>query len=175
MTGEAEATVPSVAHPLSARGRWMAFGLAGAIAVLDLWSKAAVFAELAEGQRRWIAGHWLALAAVKNPGVMWGALPQASMLLPWLRAAAAVAVIVMLCGTHPRARTTLVALGLVLGGAVGNVFDGFAYGAVRDFVLVDLGIRFFDPFPVFNVADSAICIGVGLLALGMILEKPRTD
>ena len=175
MTGEVEATVPSVAHPLSARGRWLAFGLALGVAALDLWSKAAVFAQLADGQRRWIAGRWLALAAVKNPGVMWGALPQASMLLPWLRAGAAVAVIVMLCGTHPRARTTLVALGLVLGGAVGNVFDGFAYGAVRDFILVDLGIKFFDPFPVFNVADSAICVGVALLALGMILEKPRAD
>jgi signal peptidase II len=63
----------------------------------------------------------------------------------------------------------------VLGGAVGNVFDGFAYHAVRDFILVDLGIRFFDPFPVFNVADSAICIGVGLLALGMMLEKPHAS
>jgi signal peptidase II len=169
----AEVAVSSGARPLSARGRWMAFGLAGGVAALDLWSKAAVFASLGDGQRRWIADHWLALAAVKNPGVMWGALPQASALLPWLRAAAAVVVIVMLCSTHPRARTTLVALGLVLGGAVGNVFDGFAYGAVRDFILVDLDIRFFDPFPVFNVADSAICIGVALLALGMLLEKPR--
>ena len=173
MTGEVAVT--AVAHPLSARGRWLAFGLALGIAALDLWSKAAVFAQLAEGQRRWISGHWLALAAVKNPGVMWGALPQASALLPWLRAAAAIAVIVMLCSTHPRARTTLIALGLVLGGAVGNVYDGFVYGAVRDFILVDLGIRFFDPFPVFNVADSAICVGVGLLALGMILEKPRSS
>jgi signal peptidase II len=170
-----EAAVPSVARPLSARGRVLAFGLAAGVAALDLWSKAAVFASLSEGQKRYVAGHWLALAAVRNPGVMWGALPQASTLLPWLRAAAAVAVIVMLCGTHPRARITLVALGLVLGGAVGNVFDGFAYHAVRDFILVDLGIRFFDPFPVFNVADSAICIGVGLLALGMLLEKPRAS
>ena len=171
MTGEA--AVPSVARPLSARGRLFAFGLAAAVAALDLWSKAAVFATLAENQRRWISGHWLALAAVKNPGVMWGALPEAAMLLPWLRAAAAVAVIVMLCGTHPRARTTLVALALVLGGAVGNVFDGFRFHAVRDFILVDLGFHPFAPFPVFNVADSAICIGVALLALGMVLEKPR--
>jgi len=94
-------------------------------------------------------------------------------MLPWLRAAAAVVVIVMLCGTHPRARTTLVALGLVLGGAVGNVYDGFMLGSVRDFVLVDLDIPVFDPFPVFNVADSAICVGVALLALGMLFERPH--
>ena len=165
--------MPSAVRPITARGRLVAFGLAAAVAATDLWSKAAVFASLAPGERRFVSGHWLSLRAVMNPGVMWGALPQASMLLPWLRAAAAVAVVVMLCGTHPRARTTLVALGLVLGGAVGNVFDGFAHGAVRDFVLVDLPVRFFDPFPVFNVADSAICVGVGLLALGMIFERPH--
>jgi signal peptidase II len=110
---------------------------------------------------------------VRNSGVMWGAFPQLGDLLPWLRSAAAVVVIVMLLGTHPRARATFVALGLVLGGAIGNVWDGFMLGSVRDFILVDLGFRPFAPFPVFNVADSAICVGVGLLALGMLFEKPR--
>jgi signal peptidase II len=70
---------------------------------------------------------------------------------------------------------TLVALGLVLGGAVGNVYDGFAFGAVRDFVLVDLDIPVFDPFPVFNVADSGICVGVALLATGLAFERPAPE
>ena len=162
-------------RPAALRGRLLAFGIATAIAALDLWSKAAVFGSLAPGERRDVipGQDWLQLTAVWNPGVMWGALPEAAHVLPWLRAAAAVVVIVMLFGTHPRARTTLVALGLVLGGAIGNVYDGFRLGSVRDFVLVDLDVPVFDPFPVFNVADSAICVGVALLALGMLLERPR--
>ena len=171
-----DTAVASERSPAALRGRILAFGLALLIAVVDLWSKEAVFSSVAlNDQRPVFAGHdWLKITAVRNPGVMWGALPQAAKFLPWLRAAAAVVVIVMLCGTHPRARTTLVALGLVLGGAVGNVYDGFVLGSVRDFVLVDLNIPVFDPFPVFNVADSAICVGVALLALGMLFERPRS-
>jgi signal peptidase II len=172
--GEAEAIAPGRLTP--AASRLGAAGLALAIAVADLWSKAAVFASLGPRERRALFGtEWLAFMTVMNEGVMWGAFPEWGFLLPWLRAVAAVVVIAMLCGTHPRARLTLVALGLVLGGAVGNVYDGFALGAVRDFILVDLDVRFFDPFPVFNVADSAICVGVGLLALGMLRERRHPE
>lgn len=172
--GEAEAIATGRVTP--AAGRLGAAGLALAIAVADLWSKAAVFAELGLHERRALFGtDWLAFMAVENRGVMWGAFQEWGFVLPWLRAVAAIVVIAMLCGTHPRARLTLVALGLVLGGAVGNVYDGFVHRAVRDFILVDLDVRFFDPFPVFNVADSAICVGVGLLALGMLLERRHPE
>jgi lipoprotein signal peptidase len=42
---------------------------------------------------------------------------------------------------------------------------------VRDFIEVDLGVRWFDPFPIFNIADSAICVGVGLLVLSILLDR----
>ena len=67
-----------------------------------------------------------------------------------------------------------VALGLVLGGAVGNIYDSLHYGYVRDFLKFDFGFFLFDPFPTFNVADSGICIGVGLLALQMIRHPDPT-
>ena len=150
--------------------------LALCVATADLWSKAAVFAALGPHERRTLLGtQWLAFMAVENRGVMWGAFQEWGFLLPWLRAAAGLVVIAMLFGTHPRARLTLVALGLVLGGAAGNVYDGFVLGAVRDFILVDLDVPGFDPFPVFNVADSAICVGVGLLALGMLRERRHPE
>lgn len=166
----------AAALPRPARGRLLAFALALAVAALDLWSKAAVFAAVGPGERVPLLGtQWLAFTAVENRGVMWGLLPGLHWLLPWLRAVAAVVVVTMLLGTPPRSRMTLVALGLVLGGAVGNVYDGFAFGAVRDFVLVDLDIPVFDPFPVFNVADSGICVGVALLATGLAFERPAPE
>lgn len=166
----------AAAMPRPARGRLLAFALALAVATLDLWSKSAVFAAVGPGERVPLLGtQWLAFTAVENRGVMWGLFPGLHWLLPWLRTVAAVVVVSMLLGTPPRSRMTLVALGLVLGGAVGNVYDGFAFGAVRDFVLVDLDIPVFDPFPVFNVADSGICVGVALLAAGLAFERPAPE
>src|SRR4030095_6978044 len=93
--------------------------------------------------------------------------------LPWVRVVAAIIVIGMLRTTPARARLMQVALGLVLGGALGNIYDGFTVGKVRDFLMVDFGFKPFAPFPIFNVADSAICVGVGLLALSMARDRPE--
>jgi signal peptidase II len=157
------------------RGKGLAFGLALVVVVADLWSKHAVFAALADGERHWVGGHWFALQPVLNPGIMWGAFPELSSYLPWLRVVAAGVVIAMVRSTPAHSRRMLTALGLVLGGAIGNIWDGFTVGQVRDFLLVDLDFKPFDPFPIFNVADSAICVGVGLLALGLLLDKPAPE
>ena len=151
----------------SLRGKGLGFTVAAVIVALDLWSKQAVFASLGDDQNLWLAGEWFGFTKVMNPGTMWGKLKSFSDVLPWVRVVAAVVVVSMITTTPARARLLLAALGLVLGGAVGNIYDGFAHGAVRDFLMVDLDVRFFDPFPIFNVADSAICVGVGLLALTM--------
>jgi signal peptidase II len=72
--------------------------------------------------------------------------------------------------TRPYYRRSLAqsALALILGGAIGNVIDRFRLGAVVDFLDFYIGTSH---WPAFNVADSAICIGVGLLIL---LPPPRT-
>ena len=57
-----------------------------------------------------------------------------------------------------------VALSLMLGGAVGNLVDQFTLGFVTDFVAVGR-------FPIFNVADSAVTIGVGLMLLDMVIKE----
>ncbi len=142
------------------------------IAAFDLWSKAAVFDALDMHEEHWLAGEWLAFKPVLNPGVMWGQFQKLQPYLPWVRSVAAVVVLVMIATTPAAARRTQLALGLVLGGAIGNIWDGFTVQQVRDFVLVDLGFAPFHPFPIFNVADSAICVGVGLLALGLLLDRP---
>lgn len=169
-------TATEVAPAATLRGKQMAFWVAVVITALDLWSKSAVFDSLALHEEAWLVGTSFGFKPVLNPGVMWGGLAEWSHYLPWLRVVAAVLVVVMLRASPVSARMTLFALGLVLGGALGNIYDGFAGGEVRDFLIVDLDVRFFDPFPVFNVADSAICVGVGLLALGMLFERsPGAD
>jgi signal peptidase II len=57
------------------------------------------------------------------------------------------------------------AIGLLLGGILGNLTDRITHGHVVDFLLFDLHVRFANPWPAFNVADSAICIAAGLFIL----------
>ena len=157
------------------RGKWSWLLLAALVTALDLWTKQVVFTPLAEQRVEWVAGDWFGLTKVWNRGMMWGALQDHDGLvlegLRALRFVAAIVVFVMILGTPRTSRLLLLALGLVLGGALGNIYDGFAFGKVRDFLYFDFDFAPFDPFPVFNVADSAICVGVGLLALGLLLDR----
>ena len=66
-----------------------------------------------------------------------------------------------------------VAVPLLLGGILGNVTDRFAHGYVVDFLLFDLHVRFADPWPAFNVADSCIFIAAGLFVFAAILDARK--
>ncbi len=69
----------------------------------------------------------------------------------------------------PGHRALLASLGLIWGGALGNIHDRLRWGAVVDFLDFYWGPRH---WPAFNVADIAICVGAGLLALSILREKP---
>ena len=66
------------------------------------------------------------------------------------------------------------AIGLLVGGILGNLTDRIVHGHVVDFLLFDLHVRFANPWPAFNVADSAICIAAGLFILASFLA-PRAE
>lgn len=85
--------------------------------------------------------------------------------------ALAAAIAAVLIGWLLKTRTALprLAIGLVLGGALGNVIDRLRFGAVVDFLYVHIGA--FDWWPVFNLADSAICVGAGLMVLESLFAK----
>lgn len=115
---------------------------------------------------------FLNLTMVWNRGVTFGLLAGNAWWHPYMLAAIACAVAGALSVWMGRAENRLVAaaLGLVLGGAVGNVIDRVRFGAVVDFVDVHAyGWHWY----VFNVADSAIVIGVGLLLADALL-RPRS-
>lgn len=116
---------------------------------------------------------FLAIVLVWNRGMSFGMLNVGDPLVPWILGAIAVAVAVGLVWWLARARRGLVilGLGLVLGGAVGNLVDRLLYGAVVDFVLLHAGGWH---FPAFNVADSAITLGVAALLWDSLFTKPES-
>ncbi len=70
-------------------------------------------------------------------------------------------------------RPSKIGVGLLVGGILGNVTDRVLHGHVVDFLLFDFHVRFADPWPAFNVADSAICIAVGVFILASFFA-PKT-
>jgi signal peptidase II len=67
----------------------------------------------------------------------------------------------------------LIALGMVVGGALGNSLDRLRFGAVEDFIYVHIGA--FDWWPVFNLADSAICVGAGLMIFDSLFDRSLSN
>ena len=112
---------------------------------------------------------------VENYGVSMGFLTAGSEAMRWalvgLTAAIGLGVAVWLWRETNRA--DIVALGLVLGGAAGNILDRVRFGYVVDFL--DLHFGDFRPFLVFNVADAAITIGVLILLLRALFARPKND
>jgi len=108
-----------------------------------------------------------------NTGAAFSFLAGESGWQRWLFALIAITVsavlVVWLKRLKPGETWLAVALTLVLGGAVGNLFDRVVYGHVIDFILVHWQDRWF--FPAFNLADSAITIGAIMLALDMFTSK----
>lgn len=102
----------------------------------------------------------LSLTLTRNTGGAWGKLPDCNALFIVF---AAVAIVALTFAYHRMPRAPLLvgaALSLALGGACGNLLDRLRYGYVVDFFYLQC-IR----FPIFNIADSAISLGIGLLLL----------
>ncbi len=116
---------------------------------------------------------FLAIVLVWNRGMSFGMFNTGDPIVPWILGAVAIAVAIGLVWWLARARHWLViaGLGLVLGGAIGNVIDRVLYGAVVDFVLLHAGGWH---FPAFNVADSAITLGVIALLWDSLFAKPES-
>ena len=101
-----------------------------------------------------------------NTGGAFGIFQQGTLLLALAAAIAAAAIIAYtIRAKMPLPKLLAVALALPLGGAVGNLVDRVHLHHVVDFLAFYVGPARRWPFPIFNLADSAICIGVGLLAL----------
>jgi signal peptidase II len=131
----------------------------------DLSSKAAIQSHFQLGESLpLLPGLWFTY--VMNPGAAFSLLAAwgSAFRLPFfiiLTLAALGFMAYYLRSLDPRDRLSALALGLVAGGALGNLLDRLRFGQVVDFI--EVGVRGVYTWPIFNVADSAVCIGVGLL------------
>ena len=116
------------------------------------------------------------LSYVENRGVSLGMLQATNMEMRWLLVAftALIAVVVMVWMMREKLLGDILALGMILGGAIGNIQDRYTLGYVIDYA--DFHIGTFRPFLVFNVADAAITIGVVIiLARSLFMREKDTD
>jgi signal peptidase II len=150
--------------------------LAGAVVVLDQVIKAIALERLAPGLPVVVIDGLLSLTLVMNPGLAFGLLGSVPPAWRWIVAALSVVALLVLARVALRVLPTggwpgRLAIGLIFGGAVGNLIDRAQFGAVVDFV--DVHWRGWH-WPAFNVADSAISIGVVLLALRLLRDGSST-
>ncbi len=149
-------------------------GVAAAVAALDQASKLALlrhFHEAGCALHQQTLTSFLKLVLTCNPGVSFGLFNRTGVnsLFFSLVAALVIVVLVFWLG-RVRATFLAVAIGLIIGGAIGNVVDRLRFGAVIDFLYFHAGSWY---WPAFNLADSAICLGVAAMLLdGLLSRRP---
>ena len=143
------------------------FLIAAMVIVLDQITKALVRQNLALGEA------WAPIPAIgdffrflywQNRGAAFGTLQNAGPILTVVRIAIAIFIVFFYQKAETKDRLMRVSLSLMLGGAIGNLIDQFMLGFVTDFIAVG-------KFPIFNVADSCVTIGVGLMLLDMLIKE----
>lgn len=153
---------------------WL-LALAAAVFVADQLTKVWAIGRLDPAQPMVVVPGLFQLTLVLNPGVAFGIFAGVPPQWRWLVTVFSVTALVLLSSLAVRVmpdggRLGRVAIGLVFGGAAGNLLDRWRLGAVVDFV--DLHWRGYH-WPAFNVADSAITVGVVLLAVELLFSGRR--
>ena len=138
-------------------------------------------------QRTWLIPDVLGIETTTNPGALFGMMPGFHFVFATLSIVVLIGMLIWLFGFGAtRDRFLNVCLGLIAGGIMGNLYDrlGFGFQAgypaaikhhVRDWILVQWrGVRFLDPWPNFNIADSLLVCGALLLLLhSLFLSRPQ--
>ena len=149
----------------------LGLGLAVLSVILDQLTKWLILTQVMSPPRVVEITGFFNLVLVGNRGVSFGLFSND---LPWAQPAMAalafgISIILFIWLRRAETRYLAVAIGLVLGGAIGNAIDRLAHGAVIDFLdFHAMGYH----WPAFNVADSTICVGVVLILLDGLFARP---
>ena len=145
----------------------------------DLWTKEVVISHVEQNAVHgtleripvvWVCEDWFGLVNVHNRGGPWGLGSDFSEILRIVRIAALGVILFLLYNTPKKASFQITALAMIMGGALGNIWDTITIGSVRDFLYFDFDVFPADPWPAFNLADSLICVGVILLATVLCVD-----
>jgi signal peptidase II len=152
--------------PTTGRPHWAIFvGIALTVFALDQLTKAWLVGILAEGEQMPVIGDLLRLVHHRNTGALFGLFEDSAALF----AVFSIGVVLVILAFHARSGRSMglsIALGLLLGGALGNMTDRIRLGSVVDFVDAGIGsLRFWT----FNVADASISLALVLLIAMAVL------
>ena len=167
-------------HPLAALRSPAAlsrFLLTAAIGLsLDLWSKYEAFSRLEDGvPYRFIPG-WLEFEVTRNHGAVFG-LGQGRLVLFLIVSFGAIGFLGYLFAVSEKRWFYQLILGLLMAGVLGNLYDRIVFGSVRDMIHVLSRWPHLYPW-IFNVADSFLCVGVGLMVIYSLImpaAQPPAD
>ena len=152
---------------------WVWLGLAVLVVLLDQLSKTVIVGMFQLYDSRAVTS-WFNLVRVHNSGAAFSFLAGASGWQRWFfvgMGTLASGFIVWMLKKHPTQKLFCFAIGMILGGAVGNVVDRLLHGHVVDFIQLHYGGWY---FPSFNLADSAITLGAICLILDELLRVRRS-
>jgi signal peptidase II len=158
--------------------RWLPFAIAATVIVLDRITKIYIRGHLGSFDSMGVIPGWLRIIHTENPGAAFGMFADGnpairSIVLVGVSFAVLLFVINVLVKRSGSMAGTLsrIALGLILGGAIGNLYDRIAAGTVTDFLEVYNGAW---TFPAFNAADSAITVGAVFLLIDLLRPNHKS-
>ena len=149
---------------------WFALALSLSVLAVDRWTKHLVETRLSFYDTIHVIPHFFDIVRSQNPGVAFGLFSQSNsswrpVILIGFSVLAILVLAVLLTRIRRWDRPTGLGVALIFGGALGNVYDRLHAGTVTDFLDFYVGsIHWYT----FNLADTAICIGAGLLILSML-------
>jgi signal peptidase II len=135
-----------------------------AVFALDRLTKSLVTSNIPYGTEVSVFGRVLGIANVHNSGAAFGLVPAGAAFFLVASIVVAIGLVIYVVRSPDNLWTDTV-LGLIMGGTLGNGYDRIMFGTVTDFVN-------FHFWPVFNVADAAISVGVLALVAGYLVRKP---
>jgi signal peptidase II len=149
----------------------MFFVCAGVVFVIDQVSKLLAQAHLRDALPKAILPNFLHLSYAQNKGGAFSLLANHGWILTLISVAAVVAILIWSFNIPRHEKLTRLSLALIFGGAVGNLLDRFRLGYVIDFI----DAHWYNTYhwPTFNLADTSICIGIGLFIIATLLAHIR--
>lgn len=152
---------------------WVYYAVAIVVFLLDYVTKKLIEYNLELYERIEVLGNFFILTSIRNRGAAFGILQEQRWFFLVITLIVVAGIVWYFWKSYRTgSRLLLVALAMILGGAIGNFIDRALYGEVVDFLQFNFGSY---TFPIFNLADTGICIGVALVILDSLLSMKQEN